>query len=186
MPAESALSSFDEYRGLYSNPEFGKPAADAAARMHGLKGVLRRNFNAYNLVFEFNDGWLKLCPPFWREAYDAELSVLAAWDGQLPLSIPRLVAADSFDGWNYLITTHVAGEQYTSLKASLSFEDHMNIAQQTGELIGYISRLAPLGLTCSERCWSEFAHHQIDHAAQIHGKRSRSDFWPARIAEFLL
>lgn len=181
----TALSSFDLYRRQFRDPEFGRQAALAIARKHDLKGVLRRNINASNLVFEFNNGWLKLCPPFWREAYLAELRVLAAWDAQLPLTIPHVVAADSFDGWSYLITTHVTGEQYRSLGATLTFDDQMALAQQVGELIGVISRLQPLGLACNGNCWPDFARHQIDHAAVIHRERAHSETWPIRIANFL-
>jgi hypothetical protein len=61
----------------------------------------------------------------------------------------------------------------------------MSFAQQIGGLIGAISHLSPLGLPCDGSHWPEFAHHQVEHAAHLHRKRSHSQVWPQQIAEFL-
>jgi hypothetical protein len=72
MQGQSALSSFEVYRHYVRDPEFGRQAAVAIARKHGLQGMPRRNFEASNVVFEFGNAWLKLSPMFWREAHLAE------------------------------------------------------------------------------------------------------------------
>lgn len=185
MQVDAALSTIEAYRQCVRDFDFGRQAAQAIARKHGLRGALRRNIHASNVVFEVENVWLKLCPPFWREAYLAEQRVLAAWEGQLPVTIPQVVAADSFEGWNYLITSHVGGEQFRSLQSGLSFEEQMALAQQLGELIGAISWLPPLGLPCNGSHWPDFARSQIDHAERLHRERCYSDVWPQRIGEFL-
>jgi hypothetical protein len=185
MTLESATSSIDDYRSLYRQAKFGWQEALAIARKHGLQGMPRRNFEASNVVFEFGNAWLKLSPMFWREAHLAEQRVLEAWDGQLPLRIPRLIAADSFEGWSYLITEHVSGEHYKNLAPALASDGHMSFAQQIGELIGAISHLSPLGLPCDGGHWTEFAHHQVEQAAHLHRKRTHRQVWPPQIAEFL-
>jgi len=173
------------YKRLFRDPEFGLPEARAIVERHGLQGTMRRNFDGSNLVFELTGCWLKMCPPFWRDAYQSELRILEAWGGRLPVATPRLIAADSVGDWSYLVTSHVAGDCYSRIRTSLSAADRIQLADDVGRLIGTTSRLDPLGLLCERQPWISYVETQIADAERTHLARGCATVWAKRIAAFL-
>lgn len=180
LPADIAT-----YKRLFRDPELGLPEARAIVERHGLQGAIRRNFDGSNLVFELNGCWLKMCPPFWRDAYQSELQILEAWGGRLPVATPRLIAADNVGDLNYLVTSHVAGDCYARVRTSLSAADRVHLADDVGRLIGTAYRLSPLGLLCEKRSWVNYAKTQILDAERTHLARGCAEVWAKRIAAFL-
>ncbi|HXQ47262.1 MAG TPA: hypothetical protein VN806_11645, partial [Caulobacteraceae bacterium] len=64
-----------------------------------------RKVEGSNLVFRAGEGpWLKICPPYWRDAFDAEVRVTEAVQGRLPAPVPAIVETGELGDWRYLIS----------------------------------------------------------------------------------
>lgn len=180
-----SFTNVASYRSRFHEPTFALDAAIAIAKKHGLPGAARRTFDGSNLVFAFDGCWMKICPPFWAAAYQAELSALKEWFGRLTVETPKLIAAGDHEGWRYLVTTHVAGKPYIQMRSSLTEGEHAALADDVGRLIGSLSHIGRLGLYCEGRGWREYAQNAIANAERIHLGRGCSADWSKRISSFL-
>jgi hypothetical protein len=90
--------SRDGYSRRFRDPAFGQELAELLADRCRLPRPLVRKVEGSNLVFRAGEGpWLKICPPFWRDGFDAEVRVTEAVQGRLPAPIPAIVASGELE-----------------------------------------------------------------------------------------
>jgi len=95
-----------------------------------------RKVEGSNLVFRAGEGpWLKICPPFWPDAFDAEIRVTKAVQGRLPARVPAIIETGELEDWRYLVTAHVPGIQIEEVLESLDEADLERIAAELGQFM---------------------------------------------------
>lgn len=153
--------------------------------MYGILGVLERRFDGSNIVFKCGNSWIKLSPPFWRDAFTTEVKVLEHWQKKLPCKIPALRAVGTHAGWDYLICSHVSGVSFDEAKVRMTPAHMESFADDIGHLIAVISSLETLALDREFGSWHDYAAQQIKDAEAIHIARGCSNEWATKIARYL-
>lgn len=169
----------------FSNPHLGMIAAQSIATMYGILGVLERRFDGSNIVFKCGQSWIKLSPPFWRDAFTAEVTVVEHWQKKLPCNIPVRRAVGEYAGWDYLICSNVPGISFEEAKLKMKQSHLEAFADDIGHLISVINSLTPIPLTRAFGSWHDYAAAQIADAEAVHLARGCSKEWARKIAQYL-
>ena len=160
-------------------------AAQSIATMYGILGVLERRFDGSNIVFKCGNSWIKLSPPFWRDAFTTEVTVLECWQKKLPCKMPSLRAVGTYAGWDYLISSHVQGLSFEEAKVRMKASHFDAFAEDLGHLVAVIGSLEPLPLQREFGSWHDYAVEQLGDAEAVHLTRGCSPEWAAKIALYL-
>jgi hygromycin-B 7''-O-kinase len=168
--------SQDEYRRRFRDPAFGADLAEIVRARHGLPSPLVRRIEGSNLVFRAGDGpWLKLTPPFWLDAFEAEVRASAAVQGRLPARIPELIETGALEDWRYLISAHVPGVQAQALLAELSQAEREALADDLG---GFMRAFHAAGVAGFERTFGPWPRYL---AQQLATRHDAPPPWPTEI-----
>lgn len=176
-----------DYRRRFREPNFGADLAEVVAERHGLARPLIRKVEGSNLVFHTSDGdWLKISPPFFRDAFDAEVAVTARVQGRLPASIPELKLTGVLDeDWRYLVSANVPGVAIGELVRSLTDADLESIAEELGVFMAAFHAVPPAGFDRSFGPWHAYLRECLDDAQALHGRRGNNSAQVEEIVGFL-
>jgi len=142
------------------------------ADRHRLPRPLVRKVEGSNLVFRAGEGpWLKICPPYWRDAFDAEVRVTEAVQGRLPAPVPAIVETGELDDWRYLISAHVPGAQIEAVLPGLDEADLERIAGELGRFMRAFHAVAVPGFERPFGPWSRYLGERLAGAPDLHRSR---------------
>lgn len=165
-----------EYSRRFRDPAFGAGLAEVVRARHGLQGPLVRQVEGSSLVFRAGDGpWLKLTPPFWRDAFEAEVRATAAVAGKLPARIPELIETGALEDWRYLISAHVPGVQAQAVLAELAESERAGLAEDLG---GFMQAFHAVEIVGFERTFGSWPRYLEQRLATPH---EAPPPWPAQI-----
>jgi len=167
------------YRRRFAEPDFGLDLAEVVADRCRLPRPLVRRVEGSNLVFRAGDGpWIKICPPYWRDAFDAEVRVTEAAQGRLPAPIPAIVESGELEDWRYLVSTHVPGVQIQEVLPSLGGAELERIAADLGQFMRAFHAVAVPGFERQFGPWSRYLDERLAGARELHLSRGVD---PARV-----
>jgi len=168
-----------EYRRRFREPDFGLDLAEIVADRHRLPRPLVRKVEGSNLVFRAGEGpWVKICPPYWRDAFDAEVRVTEAAQGPLPAPIPAIVATGEIEDWRYLVSTNVPGVQSQEVLPHLGEADLERIAAELGQFMAAFHAVAAPDFEREFGPWSRYLDARLAGARELHRSRGVE---PARV-----
>ena len=145
-----------------------------------------RKIEGSNLVFRAGEGpWLKICPPFWRDAFDAEVRVTEAVLGRLPVAVPAILEAGELDEWRYLISAHVPGAPIQDVLATLGEADLERIATELGQFMRAFHAVAVPGFERPFGPWARYLEERLAGARELHLSRSVDPERVEQITAFL-
>jgi hygromycin-B 7''-O-kinase len=175
-----------EYRRRFREPDFGLDLAEIVADRHRLPQPLVRKVEGSNLVFRAGEGpWLKICPPYWRDAFDAEIRATEAVQGRLPAPVPAIVAKGGLEDWRYLVSTDVPGVQIQDVLPHLSEADLERIAAELGQFMAAFHAVAIPGFEREFGPWSRYLDERLAGARELHRSRGVDPARIDQIAAFL-
>ncbi|MBV8684949.1 MAG: phosphotransferase [Caulobacteraceae bacterium] len=175
-----------DYRLRFRDAAFGADLAEIVAARHGLARPLIRKVEGSNLVFRTADGdWLKISPPFYGDAFEAELAATARVEGRLSLPIPKIELAGALEDWRYLVSTHVPGVAFGELAGSLGEADLEQVADDLSEFMAAFHVIPPGGFERSFGPWGRYLRACLDGAEALHVGRGNSAEQVADIVAFL-
>ena len=176
----------DEYSARFRDPTFGLDLAEIVAERHRLPRPLVRKVEGSNLVFRAGEGpWLKLCPPFWLDAFDAEVRVTEAVEGRLPAPVPAILGTGELDDWRYLVSAHVPGVQIEAVLPSLDAADLERLAAELGQFIGAFHAVAVPGFERPFGPWPRYLEERLAGARELHRSRGVDPGRVEQIVAFL-
>ena len=176
----------DDYRRRFRDPEFGVRLADIVAARHGLERPLVRKVEGSSLVYRTGDGdWLKISPPFFGDAFEAEVAATARVKGRLPLPIPEIKLIGALEDWSYLVSAHVPGIAMGELLGTLSEADVERIADDLGAFMTAFHGSPPAGFERSLGPWPRYLNGCLDNAEALHRGRGNSEEQVSDIVRFL-
>jgi len=147
---------------------------------------LVRKVEGSNLVFRAGDGpWLKICPPYWPDAFDAEVRATAAVQGRLPARVPDILETGALEDWRFLVTAHVPGVQIQSVLPALSDADLDRIADELGAFMAAFHAAPSVGFERAFGPWPVYLDNALTNARAVHLGRGNSPEVADRIAAFL-
>lgn len=154
---------------------------------HGLSHEPRQRYDSGSLpVYAVGDQHvLKLFAPGGQEHATVEARVLAAVQGALPIPTPQLVAADSHDGWPYLLMSRLRGQRLVDAWPALTLSERDRTADTLGETIAALHTIDTTPLAGLPPRWGDFIAAQRDSAAERQSKRRLDAHWLERVPEFL-
>ena len=174
------------YRSRFAEPGFGLDLAEVVADRCRLPRPLVRKVEGSNLVFRAGDGpWLKISPPYWRDAFDAEVRVTEAVRGRLTATIPAIIESGELEDWRYLVSTHVPGVQIQSVLPSLGEDDLERIAGDLGQFMGAFHTVAIPGFEREFGPWSRYLDERLAGVRALHASRGVDTARIDQIAAFL-
>ena len=186
MSAPTLDVSEAEYRRRFAEPGFGLDLAEIVADRRRLPRPLVRKVEGSNLVFRAGEGpWLKICPPFWRDAFDAEVRVTEAVQGRLPAPAPAIIASGELEDWRYLVSTHVPGVQIQDVLPRLGEADLERIAAELGQFMAALHAVAVPGFEREFGPWSRYLDERLAGARALHLSRGVEPARVDQIAAFL-
>jgi hygromycin-B 7''-O-kinase len=154
---------------------------------HGLGSAPRQRYDSGSLpVYAVGEHHvLKLFPPSEHEHAAVEARVLAAVQDKLPIPTPTLFAADTHDGWPYLLMSQLPGRRLVDAWPALTPAERDRLADTLGESIAALHAIdtAPLGDLPPH--WDGFVAAQRASAVERQAKRQLDPFWLDQIAAFL-
>ncbi len=176
-----------EYRRRFAEPDFGLDLAEVVADRCRLPRPLVRKVEGSNLVFRTGDDgpWLKISPPYWRDAFDAELRVTEAVRGRLTAPIPAIIESGQLEDWRYLVSAHVPGVQIQSVLSHLDDDDLERIAGDLGQFMAAFHAVAVLGFEREFGTWPRYLDQRLADARALHGARRVAPARVDQIAAFL-
>jgi hygromycin-B 7''-O-kinase len=179
---EDTLATSEQgYRQRFQDPSFGADLAEVIAERCGLPRPLERKVEGSNLLFRAGEGpWLKICPPFWTDAFEAEVRVTEAVQGRLPVPVPSIVETGGLQNWRYLISDHVPGVQFQDARARLTNTDFDNIADELGQFAGALHAIEIPGFERSFGPWTFYLDERLTGARGLHLARGVD---PARVGQ---
>jgi hygromycin-B 7''-O-kinase len=128
---------------------------------------------------------LKLFPPTEQTHATVEARVLTAVHGALPVPTPQLIAADSHDGWPYLLMSQLRGQRLVDAWPSLTVAERDRAADTLGETIAALHAIDITPLADLPPRWSDFIAEQRTSAALRQSQRRLDARWLERIPDFL-
>ncbi len=164
-----------------------QPGVTALLSRHGLQDEPRLRYDSGSLpVYAVGTQHvLKLFPPTEHEHASVEARVLAAVQGQLPMPTPQLFAADTHDGWPYLLMSKLRGRRLVDAWPALGRSERDRIADTLGETIAALHAIDTAPLADLPPRWDEFITEQRAVAVDRQAKRGLDAHWLERIPEFL-
>jgi hygromycin-B 7''-O-kinase len=167
----------------------GALAAGVAALLarHGLAGEPRRRYDSGSLpVYAVGTRHvLKLFPPTEQAHATVEARVLTAVHGALPIPTPQLLAADTHDGWPYLLMSQLRGERLVDAWPSLTLAERDRVADTLGETIAALHAIDTAPLADLPPPWDDFIAAQRLSAGERQSQRRLDAHWLERIPDFL-
>jgi hygromycin-B 7''-O-kinase len=169
---------------------------DDAALAPGVQSLLARHGLAHETPQRYDSGSLpvyavgaqhvlKLFPPTERPHADTEARVLRAVQDALPIPTPRLHAADTHDGWPYLLMSRLHGERLVDAWPRLSAAERDRLADTLGEAVAALHAIDAAPLADLTPRWSEFVPAQRASAAERQNQLRLAPEWVERIEPFL-
>jgi hygromycin-B 7''-O-kinase len=163
------------------------PGVAALLSRHGLAHAPRRRYDSGSLpVYAVGARHvLKLFPPIEHEYASVEARVLAAVQNQLPLPTPTLLAADTHDGWPYLLMSQLPGQRLVDAWPRLTSAECDRVADTLGEGIAALHAIDTTPLADLPPPWDGFIAEQHASAAERQSKRGLDAHWLEQIPAFL-
>jgi hygromycin-B 7''-O-kinase len=181
-----------------ANDEAGWDAllADDAALAPGVRTILARHGLSHETTDRYDSGSmpvyavgprhvLKLFPPEETDYARTEARALAAVQDALPIPTPRLIAADTQDGWPYLLMSRLQGERLVDAWPRLSAIERDRLADQLGEAVAALHAVDPAPLAGLGPHWDGFVAAQRVSAAQRQRERRLPPEWVEQVEPFL-
>jgi hygromycin-B 7''-O-kinase len=186
MTETTLRTTEDDYGRRFGDPAFGADLADIVAARHGLAQPLVRKVEGSNLVYRTGDGdWLKISPPFFGDAFEAEVAVTARVKGRLPLPIPEIKLTGALEDWSYLVSAHVPGVAMGKLLGALSGADVGRIADDLGGFMAAFHGTPPADFERSFGPWPRYLNGCLDNVEALHRSRGNDEGQVADIVRFL-
>lgn len=154
---------------------------------HGLGGLPVQRYDSGSLpVYAIGTGVvLKLFPPPEGAYASIEARTLQALHGALPIPTPRLLAADTLDGWHGLLITQLQGRRLVDAWPALSLAQRDHLADELGAAIAVLHALDTRALADFEPRWAEFLPAQQASAVERQRARRLDPVWLERLPAFL-
>ena len=172
-----------DYRRRFAEPCFGLDLADVLAERCRLPRPLVRQVEGSSLVFRAGDGpWLKIVPPFWIDAFDAELTVTQAVEGRLPAPVPAIIDSGALGAWRYIVSTNVPGVQAQAVLPSLGDGDLERVAAELGQFMRAFHAIAIPGFAREFGPWSRYLDERLADGGTLHRSRGVD---PARVEQII-
>jgi hygromycin-B 7''-O-kinase len=159
----------------------------AVLARHGLAGEPTRRYDSGSVpVYAVGSRHvLKLFPPFEDGHASIEARALAAVQDALPIPTPRLIAADTQDGWPYLLMSQLHGERLVDAWAALPLAERDRMADELGAAIAALHAIDTTALADFTPRWEEFVPAQRASAAERQRARRLDPYWVERVPDFL-
>ncbi len=169
---------------------------DERALDAGLTALLSRHGLAHEARTRYDSGSLpvyavgtrhvlKLFPPTEQEHAAVEARVLAAVQDALPIPTPQLFAADSHDGWPYLLMSQLEGQRLVDAWPALTLSERDRIADTLGEAIAALHAIDTAPLHDLPPRWDGFVAAQGNSAQERQSTRRLDAHWLEQIPAFL-
>jgi hygromycin-B 7''-O-kinase len=154
---------------------------------HGLASETRRRYDSGSLpVYAIGrQHVLKLFPPTEHEHAAVEARVLAAVQGRLPIPTPTLFAADTHDGWPYLLMAQLRGQRAVDAWPSLTQDERDHAADTLGATLAALHAIDTAPLADLPPRWDGFIAAQAASAVERQAARRLDAHWLERIPQFL-
>jgi hygromycin-B 7''-O-kinase len=159
----------------------------AVLTRHRLAHLPRVRYDSGSLpVYAVGDGHvLKVFPPYEQEHASVEARVLAAVQDALPMPTPRLVAAETHDGWPCILMTQLHGTRVVDAWPTLSPTARDRLADTLGQTLAALHAIDTAPLADLPPRWDAFIADQAATATQRQSKRGLDAYWLARVDDFL-
>ncbi len=158
--------------------------AEQICERHGISyTVLKRAVDSEHIIF-FVDGAfvIKIFTPF-RRGFKREKAALEFAQRKTSLKIPEIIAAGNFEGFDYLITTRLAGEMLTrDLWLSLSQKQQFAVVT---ELATGLKELHEHNVDSFNFDWQKFVEYQSSVALQRQIDASVNPEWIEKLPDFI-
>jgi hygromycin-B 7''-O-kinase len=140
----------------------------AVLARHGLTGLPRRRYDSGSLpVYAVGaEHVLKVFPPYEQEHASIEARVLHAVQDALQVPTPRLIAADTHDGWPCVLMSQLHGTRLVDAWPTLSPAARDRVADKLGESLAALHAIDAAPLADLAPCWDEFIASQSATAVQ--------------------
>ncbi len=154
---------------------------------HGLAHQPRQRYDSGSLpVYAVGTQHvLKLFPPSEQAHATVEARVLAAVQGKLPTPTPQLIAADSHEGWPYLLMSQLPGRRLVDVWPALTLAERDRIADMLGETVAALHAIDTTPLAGLQPRWDDFIAEQRASASERQSQRRLDAHWLERIPDFL-
>ena len=128
---------------------------------------------------------LKLFPPPESVHAAVEARTLAAVHGALSMPTPQLVAADTLDGWHWVLMSQLQGETLVGAWPTLSERERDAVAEQLGTSLASLHAIDSRALGDFTPQWQQFLPAQRASAVECQRARRLDPYWRERISDFL-
>jgi hygromycin-B 7''-O-kinase len=159
----------------------------AVLARHGLAALPRLRYDSGSLpVYAVGtDQVLKVFPPYEHEHASIEARVLAAVQDALPIATPRLLAADTHEGWPCILMSQLHGRRLVDAWPALSPAARDRLADTLGATLAALHAIDPAPLADLPPRWDTFIAEQAASATQRQSKRRLEAYWLERVDDFL-
>jgi hygromycin-B 7''-O-kinase len=181
------ITTSEEYTEVYRNSTLCTEAAITICARHGLPvDQLRRYSNGSTIVFAIGtERVLKIFSPMFQRNYENECLVLNHINSSLPIRTPRLMEADHWDGWPYVIMEQLPGVDMCDAWDTMTIEVQTGICTTIGEATAALHSIPVEGLESITPDWAEFVRQQIEGCVERQRSRGVEEQWLKQIPEFL-
>lgn len=151
------LPSPDDFVRLQGTPEAWLPAMNAIRARHG-GGPPAPTGLGSNVLFTLGeDRFVKLFPPRYQFAQQAECAALTAVHGRLGVASPEVLAEGEIEGWPYLVLSRVPGRTVRSAWPALDPGARARLMEAAGTVLRALHGIAVPGL---DGDWAGFVAKQ--------------------------
>jgi hygromycin-B 7''-O-kinase len=159
----------------------------AVLARHGLSSQPRQRYDSGSLpVYAVGaEHVLKVFPPYEQAHASVEARVLAAVQDKLPIPTPRLIAADTHEGWPFILMSQLHGTRLVDAWSALPAAARDRLADTLGLTLAALHAIDTAPLADLPPRWEDFIAEQAATAAQRQSKRRLDAYWLERVAEFL-
>lgn len=146
---------------------------------------IHRKIEGSSLLFRVDDNWLKLTPPFWIDAIETEKKLLNHFYKKLSLQIPQIIHEGEFQGWKFILLSHVDGSSFVEIHKEFDNLDRDRMVEDLSQLMQEVVQVPPIQLNRAFGDWRNFAKKRI-HDMSFHKEKGISDFWIDQISNLLI
>lgn len=179
------IQSNEEYSAVFYDSEIWFPAIAQLALNHRLKGDPVRGVLGSNIVYRVGNYWIKLFAPFFEKEFEMELVSLELASQQSEFTVPLIYAKGVFDGWSYMVISHVEGIRIGDVWSKISDVQRASLAKDIATVTLSLQKLKAPAEIAQRYNWNQFMRERFDQAVSMQVKKGLSQKSTRKLESFI-
>ena len=175
----------EQYSAVFPDSALWVQAISNIAQAHRVTGIPVRGALGSNIVYRVGQHWIKLFAPFFKDEFEIELAGLELVSNETEFAVPRVFAKGVFDGWHYMVITHVDGIRIGDAWSKLPDENRAILAEQIASITRRLQNLTAPAVIAQRYNWNKFVDERFEKSVSMQVNKGLSEASVRKLESFV-